>query len=305
MNLKTECFFTHDPISCNDCYMTRPARTEIKNGVFLVSAYSVEKSPAFTCTQDMEMFLHIISSVTETSGWKCHGYCLLKDHYHLIIETPKTNLSKGMRQINGLYTQYFNRTYTTAGSLFRGRFKSVILDKNQYLLPIARHIVLNPVRLGYAASTAEYRWSSYNETCGNSNVSSFLYPDWILEQLGSKRKKAQKKYKKYIQDGINTISPLLAVRQQVFLGSDEFIEKIKKKTRRKTEKKLNKLHAKQLSRPSLNDIFFNTLSDKKKRNRAIQKAHGKFGYSLKEIGQFLKLHYTTISKILNNRSTAQ
>ncbi|MDQ6959345.1 MAG: transposase, partial [Mariprofundaceae bacterium] len=107
------------------------------------------------------MFLDTLSDVIAQMRWKCYGYCLMDNHYHLIIETPEANLSRGMRQLNGVFTQNSNRRHGRCGHLFQGRFKSIVVAADVYLLELSRYVVLNPVRAGMVADPADWLWSSY------------------------------------------------------------------------------------------------------------------------------------------------
>jgi putative transposase len=98
--------------------------------------------------------------------WECYAYCLMTNHYHLVIETPDANLARGMRQLNGVYTQCFNRHHGHTGHVFQGRYKAILVDRDSYLLELARYVVLNPVRVGMVKSPQQWRWSSYAAMMG-------------------------------------------------------------------------------------------------------------------------------------------
>jgi len=109
---------------------------------------------------DRQAFLQIFAVTCERFNWMCHAFCLMTNHYHLLIETPDANLSQGMRQLNGVYTQYVNRTHRRVGHLFQGRFKGILVEKESYLLELARYVVLNPVRAGMVRQPEEWSWSN-------------------------------------------------------------------------------------------------------------------------------------------------
>ena len=111
----------------------------------------------------------------------------MANHYHLLVETPKANLSVGMRQLNGIYTQSFNRRHKSVGHLFQGRFKAILVERESHLLELCRYIVLNPARVKGEAKASTWRWSSYRATAGLAPVAEFLRTDWILEQFGKSR----------------------------------------------------------------------------------------------------------------------
>jgi len=133
------------------------------------------------------------SAVFERFGLICHAHCLMSNHYHLLIETPRANLSRGMQLLNGVYTQWFNRQHERVGHLFQGRFKAILVEKESHLLELARYIVLNPVRAKMVRGVRDWPWSSYRTTSGQSDVPEFLTVDWILSQFDPDRARAVRK----------------------------------------------------------------------------------------------------------------
>src|SRR3989339_1664941 len=128
--------------------MTRPLRIEYPGAVYHVTSRGNEKKAVFKDDQDRESFLNTLYRVNKRYNWLCHAYCLMTNHYHLLIETPNANLSTGMRQLNGVYTQALNRRRNRVGHVFQGRYKAVLVQKDNHLLELCRYIVLNPVRAG-------------------------------------------------------------------------------------------------------------------------------------------------------------
>ncbi len=119
----------------------------------------------------------ILEAVVVRFNWLCHAYCLMGNHYHLLVETPDANLSKDMRDFNGRYTQAFNHRHRRVGHLFQGRFKAILVERDAYLLELCRYVVLNLVRAKRARSPAQYTWSSYRGTAGQRNAPRFLTTD--------------------------------------------------------------------------------------------------------------------------------
>ncbi len=134
--------------------------------------------------EDRSFFLNTLKSTKDRFNWILHAYCLMDNHYHLLVETPDANLSKGMRQINGVYTLWFNRIHNRSGPMFQGRFRSVPVQKGRYLLEVARYIVLNPIRTRTVATPEQYPWTSYNGAAGLRRHHPCLDPGWILSQFG-------------------------------------------------------------------------------------------------------------------------
>src|SRR4030065_621203 len=125
--------------------MARPLRIEYPGAVYHITSRGNEKKLIFKDERDREIFLDTLSQVDKRYNWLCHAYCLMNNHYHLITETPDGNLSAGMRQLNGVYTQAFNRQHNRVGHLFQGRYKAILIQKDSHLLEVCRFVVLNPV----------------------------------------------------------------------------------------------------------------------------------------------------------------
>lgn len=142
----------------------------------------------------------------------------MSNHYQLLMETPDANLSRIMKQINGIYTQRFNRRHQRVGHVFQGRFKSIIVDKDAYLLELCRYIVLNPVRAGMIDDPGRYRWSSYKATAGMIKTPDFLSTDGILSQFAQSRAKAQSRYRRFVRAGKKEASPWKALKGPCLRG---------------------------------------------------------------------------------------
>ncbi|MEK7817637.1 MAG: transposase, partial [Actinomycetota bacterium] len=232
--------------------------------------------------------------------WLCHAYCLMGNHYHLMIETPEGNLSQGMRQLNGVYTQAFNRRHGRVGHVLQGRFKAILVDKDSYLLELCRYIVLNPVRAKMVKQPKNYPWSSYRATAGLSSAPAFLTRDWLLRQFGREHHTAARRYREFVAQGIGQPSPWDQLAGQVLLGPESFVKKMAHQL--KAAETLREIPRRQrhAARPSLKTLFPESgFQDKVARDQAIHQAHREHGYTLSEIGRKLDLHYTTISKVIN------
>ena len=140
--------------------MARPLRLEFSGALYHVTSRGDGREAIFLADGDRKLFLDVFAGVSERFNWVLHAYCLMTNHYHLLVETPDANLSKGMRQLNGVYTQRFNRTYNRSGHVFQGRYKAILAQKEAYLLELARYVVLNPVRARMVRTAAEWPWSN-------------------------------------------------------------------------------------------------------------------------------------------------
>jgi len=266
--------------------MVRPLRLNIENGLYHVTSRGNEKKKIYDTPGDKEAFLGILSKVVKRYGWLCHAYCLMSNHYHLMIETPKCNLSQGMRQLNGVYTQFYNFKHKRNGHLFQGRFKAILVEKEVYLLALIRYVVLNPVKAEICKFAGEYKWSSYNATAGKVNKPEFLFTDWILSQFDSMRAAAVKKYEQFISEGISD-EIWDNLTGQIYLGRKEFVENMAPKISDLEE--VPKIQQSPF-RPNLQELLIN--------ENGILDAYSKHGYSMKEIAKYLNVHYATISRKL-------
>ena len=275
--------------------MTRPLRIEFKGAVYHITSRGNAKQAIFLDEKDFADFLRVLCSVVKRYHFILHTFCLMNNHYHLLIETPEGNLSRGMRQLNGLYTQRFNQRHQRVGHLFQGRYKAILIDKDNYLLELCRYIVLNPVRAGIVKNPKDYRWSSYQATTGHKGIPG-LTTDWILSQFAKEQKAASRQYQAFVLSGIKAESPLKAVKGQLFLCQENFIDKIKHLIHGK--EKLKEITRKQryVTRPPLNEIL--KYKDKKSKNQAMYVACLQYGYTLKEIAEYIGVHYTTVSKVI-------
>ncbi|MFQ5542097.1 MAG: transposase, partial [Candidatus Binatia bacterium] len=178
--------------------MARPLRLEFPGAVYHLTSRGNARQRIFLDDEDQEGFLNTLSHVVSRYSWLCHAYCLMDNHYHLLVETPKPNLSLGMRQLNGIYTQAFNRRHKRVGHLFQGRYKAILVEKEAHLLELCRYVVLNPLRVKARSNVGRWRWSSYRATAGLAPQPELLTIDWILSQFGKRRVRAQARYRSFV-----------------------------------------------------------------------------------------------------------
>lgn len=276
--------------------MTRPLRLEFKGALYHITSRGDRREAIFESDVDRIGFLRRLGEVCDSYNWACHAYCLMGNHYHLMVETPDANLSKGMRQLNGVYTQDFNRRHGRCGHVFQGRFKSILVDKQAYLLELSRYIVLNPVRAGMVKNPEDWHWSSYRAMIGLSIGPTWFNSDWLLSVFGKRSVSAKKRYSKFVLAGVGRESIWSALKHQVYLGDDQFVERMQSLIHE--DRDLSEMPKVQ-SRPPTKPIA-EYLDQEKDRNRAIASAYRSGGYTLAEIAAFFNLHYSTVSIIVRN-----
>lgn len=218
----------------------------------------------------------------------------MTNHYHLLAETPDANLAHGMRQLNGMYTQRFNRRHGRAGHVFQGRYHAVVVQKESHLLEVARYIVLNPVRAGLAASARSWRWSSYHATAGIAEPPAWLRTSWLLRSFDRDRAAASRAYRRFVDEGVREPSPWEQLRQQMYLGDDDFVAATQ--ARIACNGQLEEVPAAQ-RRPVPRSLE-NYEREAPDRESAIVAAYRSGGYSMRAIGRHFGLHLSRISQIL-------
>lgn len=211
--------------------MARPLRIMYPGAFYHVTSRGNEQKSVFKSIKDRIKFLEYLKSATERYNAIIHAYCLMDNHYHLLLETPSGNLSRIMAHINGAYTSYFNKKRERAGHLFQGRYKAIIVEADEYAKELSRYIHLNPVRAGVVKMPEEYEWSSYCYYTGKKEPVEWLCMDFILGYFGKRKKNSQKKYKAFVDLLVNMKyeSPLKDVISSTILGTHEFIGFIKDK----------------------------------------------------------------------------
>jgi REP-associated tyrosine transposase len=208
--------------------MARPLRIAYPGAYYHVTSRGNERKDVFKSRKEREKFLEYLASATERYGAAIHAYCLMSNHYHLLLETPEGNLSQIMRHINGAYTTYFNIKRKRAGHLFQGRFKAILIEADEYAVELSRYIHLNPVRVCIVGKPGEYPWSSFQSYIGQSKVPDWLKTDFILGYFGKSKLDAGKKYSVFVEELIGTEydSPLQGTIGTAILGSPEFVESV-------------------------------------------------------------------------------
>ncbi|OQW67143.1 MAG: addiction module toxin RelE [Proteobacteria bacterium ST_bin11] len=279
--------------------MTRPLRLEFPNALYHITSRGDRREDIYEDVEDRLIFLSLLGKVVGDFNWLCHGYCLMTNHYHLIVETLEGNLSKGMRQLNGVYTQTSNRRHGRTGHLFQGRYKAILVDKESYLLELARYVVLNPARAGMVRTLEDWPWSSYLAMTGQVKMADWLTTDWILSQFGENRAAAEQRYRVFVQDGMQqTIEIWHNLKNQIYLGDEEFVAKVQQDF--EFDKQAWDIPKKQ--KRGIAKSLFEIERQAIDRNTAIKTAYATGVYSQREIGAHFNLHPSTVSVIVRHDS---
>ena len=280
--------------------MARPLRIEFAGALYHVTNRGDRRERIWEDDADRKAFLKVLEDVVGRFHWLCHAYCLMDNHYHLLVETPEPNLARGMRHLNGVYTQRYNARHGAAGHVFQGRYKAVIVEKESHVIEVSRYVVLNPVRAGIVKRPEQWRWSSYGATGGLCKAPAVLQTDWLMMQFGSKRNEAQRAYRQFVRDGLEGPSPWRGLVGGILLGGEEFVARCRALIG--PQKPFHDIPRTEryAGRPTLKDLFGGVAHrERGKRNTCIAHAYIEYGYTMTQIGDFLGLHYSTVSVIIH------
>ncbi len=279
--------------------MSRPVRIEYPGALYHITSRGNRQEDIYDDDDDRRAFLSVLGNACVTYHWICHAYCLMGNHYHLLVETPEGNLSKGMRQLNGVYTQAYNRRHNRVGHVFQGRYKAILVEKDSYLLELSRYIVLNPVRAGMVRAAKDWPWSSYRATAGQVESPEWLRTNWILSIFSKRKNTAIEQYRIFVSEGKGQPPLWQSLKNQIYLGSESFVEESKGRLDRDHDLSEVPLSQRRPSPSALVDYE----KKHKDRNIAIAQAYQSGGYTLKQIGEYFGLHYSTISGIIGNQKS--
>lgn len=277
--------------------MARPLRIEYPGALYHVISRGNAYQNIYRDDKDRNKFLDWIKDAVEIHNLIVHAYCLMNNHYHLLIETPDANLSKAMRDINGNYTQWFNSRHKSVGHLMQGRYKAFVIEKETYLLEVARYIVLNPVRDKLSEHPRNWKWSSYKFTAEDKESPEWLNTDWILGFFDGEKKTSQKRFRKFVKDGIDGHDPYDDISNGLLLGSPQFVNWIWEACTNGSEKLTEHPREQRIvGRPTLKELF-KDVQTKKERDSAIKFARFRCGYLTTEIAEYAGLHRAVVGKI--------
>ena len=214
--------------------MSRPLRIEYKDAWYHIMNRGKNRETIYRNKIDFDIFTNLLVETSEMWNFRISAYCLMPNHYHLLIQTPDANISRGMRHLNGIYTQRFNRRYHLEGSLFKGRYKSIIISEDKYLLQVVKYIHLNPVKAGIVDSPEKYAWSSHKGYISPAKKWNWIHKQFILNIISSDKKNWLQFYKKFMgnkkesQITDQSFSDVIEKKRwPICFGHSEFVNKIK------------------------------------------------------------------------------
>ena len=264
--------------------MSRPLRIPVEDGVYHVVARGNAKQVIFLDDGDRNSFLEVVRDALDRFRWHCLTYCLMPNHYHLVVQTPRPDLSRGMRQINGIYAQRFNRRHDRCGHLFQGRFGATLVQTDPYMLELLRYVARNPVRGGLCLSPEDWKWGGHAEILGAAPQRLVSVPH-VLAHFDRDGQEALDEYRKFVAAHAKW-APLPP--DPPLLGGKQFRDEYLAAAVPSAEVPRAIPHT---DRPSLSSLL-----EGEDRDAVITVAYRDYGYLMKEIAEALGCHYATISR---------
>jgi len=235
--------------------MARPLRIEFPGAVYHVTSRGNEKRRIFKSDRDRKAFLEFLGQTAKRFGWSITAWVLMTNHFHLVIQTPEPNLSRGMHWLNGSYAGWFNHQYKRWGHLFGGRFKAFLIDKEAYFNEVLRYVVLNPVRAGLAPRPEAYRWSSYRATAGLENAPDWLDTNAALMPFAPETQLAQEYYREFVAAKIGSDECLWdKLINGIYLGDEAWAKKMRRVVETKPRSTDHPRAQRAVGRPKMHEV---------------------------------------------------
>ena len=281
--------------------MARPLRIEFPGALYHLTARGNARQDIYLDARDSRRFLGLLGEVCTRYAWRCFAYCLMTNHYHLVVETTQPNLSAGMRQLNGRYSQAFNYRHQREGHLFQGRYKAILVEREAYLLEVCRYVVLNPVRAGLARVPQAWRWSSYRTTLAGAGPAWLAAPD-LLGLFAPEPEAAARAYAAFIAEGTGIAQGTARgvglwdrLEGQIYLGMADFVETMRARAVQEPPGGASSEipRAQRQAPPQPLPAFARTYAE---RREAMARAHLEGGYSQAEVARHFGVHYSTVSR---------
>lgn len=281
--------------------MSRPLRIEFAGAIYHVTSRGDRREPIVEDDTDRRAFLDTVGAALDRFDACALAYCLMDNHYHLVLHTRHANLSRLMRHINGVYTQTYNRRHRKVGHLFQGRFKAILVDRDAYLLDVCRYVDLNPVRAQMVGHPADWPWSSYRAHAGTDTAPPWLDTPAVHGYLlgrdvatGGDAMRAAVRYEKLVAQGKDVRLWDAALKQQIYLGDDSFIQRMQALLEPERIRAAEVPRPQRLTRPDSIQAYLNAYE----RNEAMVRACREGGHTLSAIAREVGLSVSRVSRII-------
>lgn len=273
--------------------MNRPLRIELNNSLYHITSRGDRRGAIYLSDNDRLTWLSLLGETCERFNFVVRAYCLMTNHFHILLEVVDGELGRGMCHLNGKYSRYFNRAHDLVGHVFQGRYKAILCQTDPYLYELCRYIELNPVRAKMVAHPLDWPWSSHNAIMGIVDCPAWLQPDVVLAHFGDHKAEARRTYQEFVIGGIGGPSPLAAVSNHLILGDDEFQASVVGLPIDGNPIEVKRAQRRAVARP-LHDYF----SEYRNSKEAMARAYFSLGYSMSEIAQHAGVSVKTVSRAI-------
>jgi REP element-mobilizing transposase RayT len=285
--------------------VTRPLRVDAPGEFFHVLARGNDRRPIFEDDKDRAYFLDLVTEVVERFHVRCHGYCLMRNHYHLLLQPMLGGLPRAIRHLNGRYAQRLNWRHDRSGHVFEGRYKSILVDTQPYFMELARYIVLNPVRAGMVATPEQWPWSSYSATAGLAQPPAFLAVDELRRAAGGREgAEGALDFQTLVAigdpDGGARVEKLMASSAA---GDRGFLERVGERAKAQRAQREIPVEQRMVGRPPLAELLGGP-TGRANRDARIRRAVLEYGYTQAAIAEQLGLGRATISRAMQPRANS-
>lgn len=286
--------------------MSRPLRLEFPGAVYHITSRGDRREPIYRDDADRETHLAVLEQAMDRFDAQVLAYCLMGNHYHLVLHTRSANLSLLMRHLNGVYTQRFNRRHGLVGHVFQGRFKAILVDRDAYLLALCRYVENNPVAAGIAQAAGDWPWSSYRAHVLQAPTPPWLDSDGLHGYLLGRavegeadRRRAATLYARMVRDADDSALWQQGLRQQVFLGDEAFVARTLQ-AHAPTPERLRDVPQAQLQLQRQPPEALDALLSATRGNRAdaLRTAYTRGGYTMSQLAAHLGLSVSRVSRLI-------
>jgi len=279
--------------------MVRPLRIEYPGAFYHVTARGDRRGSIYRDDADRTLWLDTLAEVCARFHFAVHAYCLMGNHYHLLVETERGRLSTGMQQLNSVYSQAYNRRHNLVGHVFQGRYGAILCEKDRYLMELARYIVLNPVRAKLVETADAWPWSSHRILLGDEDSPPWFDATYLLACFSEDATRARGAYVEFIRDGLAAKRPLDEVKHQICLGNVPLAQSATHK-----DKVLQSREIARQQRQALAPPIAQRLENIRDRSKAIIEAYASGCYSMAEIARHFGLSRNTVARIIREHEAA-
>lgn len=280
--------------------MTRPLRLEFEGALYHVTSRGDRREPIFDDDEDRLAWLSVLADALDRFHATAYAYCLMDNHYHVVIQTHRPNLSRLMRHLNGVYTQRYNRRHGKVGHLFQGRFKAVLVDQESYFMEVCRYVDLNPVRARMVKRPRDWPWSSYGAHAGHTGQSPWLDSRALHKRLApyAPLRDGPGRYAGFVAQGKGVKLWDDALRGQIYLGDEAFMKRMQGRISGKPGREVPRAQQRPEARP-LTYYFA-----KHERDKAILLAYREGGHTQTAIAAAVGLSLSRVSRLIAGMEAA-